>query len=69
MTGRDCRLKAVATDTASWSDHNGMQLNVDRTKTTIVSFSRKRPPDPEDIPPLTIGGKELEKSPVLKCLG
>ena len=67
VTGRDFHLQAVSTDTASWSDRKGMQLNVDKTKEIIVSFSRKHPP--EDIPPLTISGKELERTTCAKVLG
>ena len=32
VTGRDSRLQAVAADTALWSDHNGMQRNVEKNE-------------------------------------
>ena len=54
VTGRDSHLQAVATDTASWSDRNGMQLTVDKTKEMIMSFS--------------IDGKELERITRAKVL-
>ena len=59
VTGRDSRLQAIADETDAWLVCNGMQLNVDKTKELIVSFSRKYPPD--DIPSITITDKELER--------
>ncbi len=67
VSGRDSRLQVIANDADSWSDRNGMQLNVDKTKEMIVSFSRKHPS--EGIPPLTIGGAEIERITSAKVLG
>ena len=44
-----------------------MQLNVDKTKEMIVSFSRKHPA--ADIPPLKIKGRVLERIGCAKVLG
>ena len=44
-----------------------MQLNVDKTKEMIVSFSRKH--SAADIPPLKIGSRELERISCAKVLG
>ena len=66
-TGRDSRVQAIGDETDAWSVRNGMQLNVDKTKELIVSFSRKHPPN--DIPPVTIADKELERINCPKVLG
>ena len=65
--GRDSSLQAVATDTALWSDRNGMELNVEKTKEMMASFSKKHLP--KDIPPITISGRELERIKCAKVLG
>ena len=43
VIGRDSILQDMATEGAEWAESSGMQLNVDKTKEMIVTFSRKHP--------------------------
>ena len=67
VSGNDSDIQDTAEDTAGWSVRNRMQLNVDKTKEMAISFSRKFPDT--DLPPVTLGGKELERVDSAKILG
>ena len=62
-----CVMQAIADEIDAWSVRNETQLNVDKTKELIVSFSGKHPPD--DIPLVIIADKELERITCAKVLG
>jgi len=65
VSAEDSKIQAIAQETAAWSGVNKMQLNVDKTKEMVITFSRSA----REIPPIIIEGRELERITSTKILG
>ncbi len=66
-SGSGSEIQSILSDASTWSLDNMMQLNADKTKEMVISFSQKF--HLGDLPALTLDGKELERISSARILG
>ena len=64
-TGNDSQIQMACDQAVEWSDKNKMQLNKDKTKEMLISFSKAA----SNVPAVTIDGQPIDRVSSAKLLG